>query len=233
MSIALKSVWKIFTETKVQVEALKDVDLRVETGEFVVVLGPSGSGKSTLLNVTGGLDTVSEGEIRIDEDILTSYGEKELLKFRRERLGFVFQQYHLLSTLNVAENVETGAYGVKNPYESGEALRMVGLNGYEKKYPFELSGGEQQRVSIARALVKKPSILFCDEPTGALDEKTGKAILSLLTKLHKELSTTVVLVTHNAGIAQIADRIVRMNSGRIVEDSINKQKVSPDKIAWH
>ncbi len=233
MSIALKSVWKIFTETKVQVEALKDVDLRVETGEFVVVLGPSGSGKSTLLNVTGGLDTVSEGEIRIDEDILTSYGEKELLKFRRERLGFVFQQYHLLSTLNVAENVETGAYGVKNPYESGEALRMVGLNGYEKKYPFELSGGEQQRVSIARALVKKPSILFCDEPTGALDEKTGKAILSLLTKLHKELSTTVVLVTHNAGIAQIADRIVRMNSGRIVEDSINKQKVSPDEIAWH
>ncbi len=233
MSIALSSVWKVFTETKVKVEALKGVDLRIESGEFVVVLGPSGSGKSTLLNVTGGLDGVTEGEIRIADDVITAMSEKELMRFRRNRLGFVFQQYHLLSTLNVGENVETGAYGVKDSYPYSEVLRMVGLDGYEKKYPFELSGGEQQRVSIARALVKKPKILFCDEPTGALDEKTGKAILSLLKKLHEELSMTVVLVTHNASIAQIADRIIRMNSGYIVEDQRNEQKVSPDEIAWH
>ncbi len=233
MDIRLKHVKKTFMQTKVEAVALRGVDLEIPSGEFVVVLGPSGSGKSTLLNVMGGLDSVSEGEITIGEENIAGRSEKGLLAFRRDHLGFVFQQYYLLSTLTVAENVETGAYGTKDAHSPMEALRMVLLEEHADKYPYELSGGEQQRVAIARALVKKPKILFCDEPTGSLDEETGKEVLKLLKKIHTDLRTTIVLVTHNKAIASIADRVVTLTSGEIVADERNEKKVSPDEIHWH
>ncbi len=233
MDISLKNVEKTFMQTKVEVAALRGVDLEIPSGEFVVVLGPSGSGKSTLLNVMGGLDSVSAGEISIGGKDIASRSEKGLLAFRRDNLGFIFQQYYLLSTLTVAENVETGAYGAKDAHSPLEALRMVLLEEHADKYPFELSGGEQQRVAIARALVKKPKILFCDEPTGSLDEKTGKEVLKLLANIHADLRTTIVLVTHNKAIASIADRVVTLTSGEIVADHQNDKRVSPDEIHWH
>jgi len=233
MDIRLKQVEKTFLQTKVEVAALRGVDLEIPAGEFVVILGPSGSGKSTLLNVMGGLDAVSAGEITIGDEDIAGRSEKGLLTFRRDHLGFVFQQYYLLATLTVAENVETGAYGAKDPHSPLEALRMVLLEDHADKYPYELSGGEQQRVAIARALVKKPKILFCDEPTGSLDEKTGKEILKLLAQIHADLKTTIVLVTHNKAIASIADRVVTLTSGEVVADERNEKKVSPDEIRWH
>ncbi len=233
MSLHVNGVSKTFESGRAKVEALKDVDISVAPGEFVVVLGPSGSGKSTLLNVIGGLERPEEGSVSIEGDTISSFDEKRLMRFRREGVGFIFQQYHLLGTLNVSENVETGAYKVSDRYRNEEIIERVGLSSHARKYPHELSGGEQQRVSIARALVKKPALLLCDEPTGSLDESTGKSILSLLQTLHETLSTTIVLVTHNVNIAGIADRVIKMSSGRIVEDFYNKEKVDAHAIRWH
>ncbi len=232
MPIKLKKVEKVYKSGDVETRALRGVSLDLSDGDFVVVLGPSGSGKSTLLNVMGGLDHVTKGEISIDDFTIHEMSQKALTLFRRNHVGFIFQQYNLLQTLTVKENVEIGARLVENPRDIDELLKRVGLKDHANKYPFQLSGGEQQRVAIARALVKNPKMLFCDEPTGALDEKTAKEILALLQDLNKSLKTTVILITHNASIAQIADVVVKMNSGEIAEVSRTKETLSAKDIHW-
>ncbi len=232
VAIELKKVRKTYGTEAVQTVALDDVDLTIDNGKFVVVLGPSGSGKSTLLNVMSGLDHLDEGKITIDDYAIDSMSDKALTQFRREHLGFIFQQYNLLQTLTVKENVEIGARLVEDALDSEKVLDDVGLSDHLNKYPFQLSGGEQQRVSIARALVKRPKILFCDEPTGAVDEETAKSVLEILQNLNKKYETTIVLITHNASIAKLAHSIVKMNSGKIVGVETNKPQEAR-KISWN
>jgi putative ABC transport system ATP-binding protein len=232
MYIELKDVSKTYINGDIKTEALKKINLRINSGEFVVVLGPSGSGKSTLLNVLSGLDVASQGEIFINHQNITGLKEKGLTEFRRSNLGFIFQQYNLLSTLTVRENVELGYHIGKDPFDIDLIIKEVGLEDQKDKYPHQMSGGQQQRVSIARALVKKPFVLFCDEPTGALDEKTGKDILKLLKNLNETFKTTIILITHNPAIGQIADRIIKMNSGEIVQDFMNHVKKDALEISW-
>jgi putative ABC transport system ATP-binding protein len=212
--------------------ALKDVTLSIPSGEFVVLLGPSGSGKSTLLNVCSGLDTPTSGTITIDQDEISAMNPKELTRFRRDNLGFIFQQYNLLQTLSVRENVEVGRHVATEPFEVEEVIEQVGLTKNIDKYPYQLSGGEQQRVSIARALVKNPKILFCDEPTGALDEDNAKEILGVIQRLNDTYGTTVVLITHNPSIGIIADRIIKLNSGEVVDVQVNETKQPASAIVW-
>ncbi len=230
--IALKNVVKTYKVGQVETKALKGITLTINEGEFLVILGPSGSGKSTLLNVISGLDTPTSGSIKFKGIELTGYNEEQLTKFRREYLGFVFQQYNLLHNLNALDNVRMGADISNNPLDSKEVLEKVGLNDHMEKYPYQLSGGEQQRVSVARSVVKKPSILFCDEPTGSLDEQIAKQVLGILEELNQKLGVTVVVITHNKGIGQMADRVVTMNSGIIEEVSTNKQKTQAYKVGW-
>lgn len=230
--IQLKDVTKTYITGEVETKALKNVELTINEGEFVVLLGPSGSGKSTMLNVCSGLDIPTSGTIDIDGDIISSMTAKELTKFRRDNLGFIFQQYNLLESLTVRENVAVGSEVSKDPFLVEDIIEEVGLTPNITKYPYQLSGGEQQRVSIARAVVKKPKIMFCDEPTGALDEENAKEILSVLQELNKTFNTTVVLITHNPSISEIADRIVKLNSGEIVENILNKNKKKAKDISW-
>ncbi|MDY0317739.1 MAG: ABC transporter ATP-binding protein [Candidatus Izemoplasmatales bacterium] len=232
MLIKMKNVSKIYQNGDFETKALNQVDLTINRGEFIVVLGPSGSGKSTFLNVLSGLDTPTEGEIFIDELEISKLNQKELTKFRRENLGFIFQQYNLLSTLTARENIELGYKIAKEPFDIDEMLKSVEIFDQKSKFPSQMSGGQQQRVSIARALVKKPKILFCDEPTGALDEKTGKGILDLLSQLNKKYQTTIVLITHNPAISLMADRVIKMNSGRVVDIQVNQEKVNAADISW-
>ncbi len=232
MSIKLENVTKTYFTGEVETHAVKNVNLEIKNGEFVVLLGPSGSGKSTMLNIISGLDNSTSGKIIIDDEIISDMNSKELTKFRRDNLGFIFQQYNLLQTLSVKENVEVGREISKLPFTVEEVLDQVGLAGHENKYPFQLSGGEQQRVSIARAVVKNPKIMFCDEPTGALDEEMAKEILGILQKLNETYKTTVVLITHNPNIGAMADRIVKLNSGEIVEIIVNKNKLRASEISW-
>lgn len=232
MAIKLNNVSKIYDTGEVKTAALKDINLIVEAGEFIVLLGPSGSGKSTMLNVCSGLDTPTSGDIIIDKDTISNLTPKELTKFRRDNLGFIFQQYNLLETLDVKENVEVGSEVSSDPFDVNEIIEQVGLLDKIDKYPYQLSGGEQQRVSIARAIVKKPKILFCDEPTGALDEENAKEILNVIQKLNEVYNTTVILITHNPSIGLMADRIIKLNSGNIVEEIKNKIKKSAQEISW-
>ena len=232
MLIKMKNVSKIYQNGDFETKALNQVDLTINRGEFIVVLGPSGSGKSTFLNVLSGLDIPTEGEIFIDELEISKLNQKELTKFRRENLGFIFQQYNLLSTLTARENIELGYQIAKEPFDIDEMLKSVEIFDQKSKFPSQMSGGQQQRVSIARALVKKPKILFCDEPTGALDEKTGKGILELLSQLNKKYQTTIVLITHNPAISLMADRVIKMNSGRVVDIQINQEKAEAADISW-
>lgn len=206
------------------VESLKEINFNIGDGEFVAILGPSGSGKSTLLNVISGLDTVTEGEIIVDGEIITRMSDRELTEFRRRKLGFVFQSYNLITSLTVFENIAIGKNLSNNPLSIDELLLKVNLSTKKTKFPFQLSGGEQQRVSIARALAKKPRLLFCDEPTGALDEVSTKQVLELLANVNKEYKTTIVVVTHNAAIKNYVDRIVYMKSGLIeaIESKLDK-----------
>ncbi len=219
--IEFKSVTKTYQEGKVATTALKSVDLTIEANTFLMVLGPSGSGKSTMLNLMGALDKPTEGQISVDGEPISQFDEKQLTHFRRRRLGFVFQEYNLLQSLSAAENVEVTARISENPLAVDEVLEKVGLLSHKDKFPYELSGGEQQRLSIARALVKQPKILFCDEPTGSLDEKTAKDVLGVLKKLNEEDGVTIVLITHNQSLAKIANRIIRLNSGEIADDTSN------------
>ena len=232
MSIKLENVTKIYKSGDVETYALKNVSLEINDGEFIVILGPSGSGKSTLLNVISGLDTVTTGKIYFNNEEISSLNGEDLTLFRRNNLGFIFQQYNLLQNLTVRENVDMGANISKNPLDIDEIIEKVGLTSEKNKYPSQLSGGQQQRVSIARSIAKNPSILFCDEPTGALDEETARDVLQLLKQMNEEFKTTTVVITHNSGIALMADKIIKMNSGKVKDIIVNKEKKSPSEIIW-
>lgn len=230
--IVLKNVSKTYRTGQVETRALKDVSLAIGKGEFIVILGPSGSGKSTLLNVISGLDRPTSGSIKFSGSELTTYTEEQLTRFRRKHLGFVFQQYNLLQNLTALDNVRMGADISDDPLEPVEVLSKVGLLKHMHKYPYQLSGGEQQRVSVARSVVKNPAILFCDEPTGSLDEKIAKYVLAIIEELNREMGVTIVMITHNRGIGQMADRVVKMNSGIIENVIMNRQKIRAGQVRW-
>src|SRR6476620_185988 len=217
----MHSVSKICQMGEVQVHALRSVELDLYAGEFVVFLGPSGSGKSTLLNIMGALDTPTSGEVFFRDHNLTAGGDNELTRFRREHVGFVFQFYNLIPSLTALENVVLVTEIAERPMPAEEALERVGLGDRMHHFPAQLSGGEQQRVAIARAIAKRPDVLLCDEPTGALDFSTGKLVLEVIEQVNRELGTTTAIITHNAAIAAMADRVVRMSSGVIVEERRN------------
>lgn len=229
--INIKNLHKFYGNGESRNEVLKGISLEITDGDFMVILGASGSGKSTLLNVISGLEPADAGNVSYNGRDISNMNDAEITLFRKETIGYVFQQYFLLPNLNVDKNVKMGAdlAGNKN-YRT--LIEAVGLGDKQKKYPHELSGGEQQRVSIARALAKQPQVLFLDEPTGALDEATGRMVLGLICKLQKEMGFTMVMVTHNQNIAEMADTVVSMNSGRIVKLSHNNNPKSADEIAW-
>ena len=212
-------------------EVLRGIDLKIDKNEFVVILGASGSGKSTLLNILSGLEKSDSGEVVYDNESISDYSEKQLTKFRKEKIGFVFQQYYLLNNLTVEQNVKVGANLADNK-EYGDIIKDLGLEDKLSKYPNELSGGEQQRVSIARALAKKPTVLFLDEPTGALDEETGRKILEYLLKLKDKSHFTMIMVTHNENIAELANKIIHVGSGRITSIVENHKPKSVEEIGW-
>jgi putative ABC transport system ATP-binding protein len=217
---------------EVEIQALAGVDLELFRGEVVVMLGPSGSGKSTLLNILGGLDVPSGGTVRFLDHDLTGDDDAELTRFRREHVGFVFQFYNLIPSLTARENVELVTSIAERPMDPAEALRLVGLGDRLDHFPAQLSGGEQQRVAIARAVAKRPDVLLCDEPTGALDYETGKLVLEVLERVNRELGTTVAVITHNAAIGGMADRVVRLRSGRIGEIVTHPLRKRPDELEW-
>lgn len=212
-------------------EVLKGFDLQITDGDFTVILGASGSGKSTFLNCISGLERVDDGSIKYDDVDITQLSDAQLTKFRKDNIGFIFQQYYLLPNMTVEKNVRMGADLAGNQ-DYKEIIKAVGLEDKVNQYPSELSGGEQQRVSIARALAKKPKILFLDEPTGALDEETGRQVLDYICKLHKEYGFTIVMVTHNQNIAEMANTVVKMNSGRIAEIYLNSTQKTAYEIGW-
>ncbi len=223
---------KIYRLGELEVTALKHVSLDLYSGEFIVLLGASGSGKSTLLNILGALDVPTRGEVRYRDHVLTGASDRELTRYRREHVGFVFQFFNLLPSLTALENVELVTEIATNPIPAKEALEMVGLAERANHFPSQLSGGEQQRVAIARALAKRPDVLLCDEPTGSLDYPTGKRVLEVLERANRELATLTVLITHNAAIAGMANRVVRISSGEILEVSTNTKRVSPGELSW-
>lgn len=225
-------VSKIYGSGEIEIHALREVDLDLYPGEFVVLLGASGSGKSTLLNILGGLDRPTHGEVHYRDHDLTAASPQELTRFRREHVGFVFQFYNLIPSLTALENVALVTEISANPIEPAKALALVGLSERAKHFPSQLSGGEQQRVAIARAVAKRPDVLLCDEPTGALDYATGKLVLEVLERVNRDLGTIVVVITHNAAIAAMADRVVQISSGKIVEIRRNHSKASPAEISW-
>ena len=228
--IEIKNITKYYGKGESRFKALDSVSMNIREGEFVVILGASGSGKSTFLNVISGLETLDDGEVIYNDSHLEKMKEKELTKFRRDNVAFIFQQYYLLPHLNVEKNVKMGADLGGNEYL--KYIEAVGLLDKRKKHPAELSGGEQQRVAIARALSKSPKFLFLDEPTGALDEKTGRLVLDYIIKLQEEQKFTMIMVTHNANIAETADRTIKMNSGKIVDVCDNLNKKSAYEIGW-
>jgi putative ABC transport system ATP-binding protein len=216
----------------VDVQALRSVDVELRSGELLVLLGASGSGKSTFLNILGGLDTPTSGSVRFLDHDLTSASDSELTRYRREHVGFVFQFYNLIPSLTALENVALVTEISEHPMKPAVALALVGLSERGNHFPAQLSGGEQQRVAIARAIAKRPDVLLCDEPTGALDHETGKLVLNAIQKVNEELGTTTVLITHNAVIAAMATRVVRLASGRIVEDVVNERRLPPSELVW-
>ena len=229
--ISLEKVSKIYKTGEVEYRALDKINLEINQGEFVVILGPSGAGKSTLLNLLGGMDRPTSGKIIINQVDISKFTDRQLTKFRAEQIGFVFQSYNILPSLTVEENVSIMRDIIKLKQNPIEVLKSVGLGRHLKKFPSELSGGEQQRVSIARAVVKKPAILLCDEPTGALDSDTGVQILKLL-KAQTDKDTTVIVVTHNALIAEIADRVIHLKNGQIETNRKNSHKKQIDEVEW-
>ena len=229
--ISLEKVSKIYKTGEVDYRALDKINLEINQGEFVVILGPSGAGKSTLLNLLGGMDRPTSGKIIVNQVDISKFTDKQLTKFRAEQIGFIFQSYNILPSLTVEENVSIMRDIVKLKQNPIEVLKSVGLGRHLNKFPSELSGGEQQRVSIARAVVKKPAILLCDEPTGALDSDTGVQILKLL-KAQTDKDTTVIIVTHNALIAEIADRVIPLKNGQIETNRKNSHKKQIDEVEW-
>ena len=230
--LRLEHVDKTFQMGEVTVEALKDVSLDIREGEFLVMAGPSGSGKSTILNIIGGLDSVTAGDVWFRDRRMNAFSSAELTRYRRETVGFIFQFYNLVPNLSAEENVMVSTELSENPMDVSRALELVDLRERTHHFPSQLSGGEQQRVAIARALAKNPDLLLCDEPTGALDFRTGKRVLRMLVDLKRELGKTVVLITHNSAIAPIADRVIRLRSGQIVELHDNPTPTPPEEITW-
>jgi len=223
---------KVYQMGEVQVHALRGVDLDLYSGEFTVLLGASGSGKSTLLNILGGLDTPTDGHVLYADHDLTNATESQLTEYRRHHVGFVFQFYNLIPSLTALENVAVVTEISKAPMQAQDALAMVDLVDRMDHFPAQLSGGEQQRVAIARAIAKKPEVLLCDEPTGALDSKTGVVVLEALQRVNRELGTTTAVITHNAGIAKMADRVIKLADGRIDQISVNHEKLAPGELSW-
>lgn len=228
----LKNVSKIYEINKNKTYALDGVNLKIKEGDFVVILGPSGSGKSTLLNILSGIDKCSVGDIYFNNNNLSLMSDKKLTQFRKDNVGFVFQNYNLIPNLTVKENIEIGSYLSKNPLDINEIIKTISMEEHKTKYPYQLSGGQMQRVAIARAISKNPSVLFCDEPTGALDEKMGKNILTLISEVNRKYKTTVILVTHNSAIAEMANMVIKMNSGHITQVTYNKNVKSADSLRW-
>jgi putative ABC transport system ATP-binding protein len=228
----IRDVSKVYHMGEVEVHALRSVDLDLFEGELAVLLGASGSGKSTLLNIIGGLDVPTSGTVIYRDHVLTSADDAQLTEYRRDHVGFVFQFYNLIPSLTALENVQLITEISKDPMDAAEALELVGLKSRLDHFPAQLSGGEQQRVAIARAIAKNPDVLLCDEPTGALDYQTGKIVLDAIARVNRELGTTAAVITHNAAIAKMADRVVRIGSGEIVSTEINRHKLDPSEIAW-
>ena len=227
-----RALTKTYRMGEAEVHALRGVDLEIRAGEFIVLLGPSGSGKSTLLNILGGLDTPTTGKVQFLEHDLSAADEAALTRYRREHVGFVFQFYNLIPSLTARENVALVTDIAAAPMPAHEALAWVGLGARLDHFPSQLSGGEQQRVAIARAIAKRPQVLLCDEPTGALDYETGKLVLEVIAKINAELGTTAMVITHNAAISGMADRVLRLGNGRIVGEERPARKLTPAEISW-
>lgn len=230
--VEFKNVKKTYDMGEVIIKAVDDVSFSIDKGEFVIVLGASGAGKTTILNLLGGMDESTSGQIFVDGNEISKYNKKMLTKYRREDIGFVFQFYNLIQNLNAVENVELAVEICKNPMNPREVLKNVGLAERLNNFPSQLSGGEQQRVSIARAIAKNPKLLLCDEPTGALDYNTGKSILKLLSDTAKKYNMTVIVITHNSAIAPIADKIITVRSGKIESVEINENPIAIESIEW-
>ncbi len=232
MFLSVQQIKKSFGQGAGRIQVLKGIDLSIEQGEFCVLLGPSGSGKSTLLNILGGIDTADSGEILIKGERMADMSEKQLTRYRRRHLGYIFQMYNLIPNLTVRENIEVGAYLSDKPLDIDELLHTLGLWEHRKKLPSQLSGGQQQRCSIGRAIVKNPDILLCDEPTGALDYNTGKEILKLIETVNQHYGNTVIMVTHNDAIKDMADRVVTLRDGMIRKNYQNEHKIPAQDLEW-
>lgn len=230
--VKLKDVTKVYQMGEVTIRAVDGINLNIAKGEFAVIVGPSGAGKTTVLNILGGMDTASSGDVWVDGRNIAKYSQKRLTGYRRDDIGFVFQFYNLIPNLTALENVELALEICKNPLDAATVLQEVGLGERMQNFPAQLSGGEQQRVSIARALAKNPKLLLCDEPTGALDYQTGKSILKLLQDMCRQKGMTVIVITHNSAIAPMADRVIRIKNGKVSEMKQNPEPVSVELIEW-
>lgn len=232
MFLEIHDLKKSFGEKESKIDVLKGLSFEIERGEMCVLLGPSGCGKSTLLNIIGGIDTPSSGYISIEGDKMGDMSEKELTRYRRKHLGYVFQMYNLIPNLNIKENVEVGKYLSDNPLDTDELLKTLGLYEHRHKLPNQLSGGQQQRASIGRAIIKNPDILLCDEPTGALDYATSKEILKLISEVNQKYGNTIIMVTHNDAIKQMADRVITLRDGMVRKNYMNENKVEAKDLDW-
>ena len=230
--VKLQDITKIYKMGEVEIRAADKISFSIKKGEFVVIVGPSGAGKTTVLNILGGMDNATSGTLLVDGEDITSYNARQLTGYRREDIGFVFQFYNLVPNLTALENVELALQICRDPLDAAEVLNDVGLGGRLDNFPAQLSGGEQQRVSIARALAKNPKLLLCDEPTGALDYNTGKAILKLLQNMCRERGMTVIVITHNQALAPMADRLIHIKNGQVSRMELNENPTSIDEIEW-
>lgn len=230
--IEFKNVKKEYRMGEVTIDALSGVDFSIDKGEFVIIAGASGAGKSTILNILGGMDTATSGEIIVDGNEVSSYSNKELITYRRNDIGFVFQFYNLVQNLTAIENLELATQISKDPLDNEEILKAVGLSGRRNNFPAQLSGGEQQRVAIARALAKNPKLLLCDEPTGALDYNTGRFILKLLQDTGRKMGMTVIIITHNLALAPMGDKVIRVRNGKIESQIVNENPMPIERIEW-
>ena len=230
--VEMKDVYKRYRTGEIVTAASDGINFTIEKGEFAIIVGPSGAGKTTVLNILGGMDTADEGQVLVDGNDIVQYTPKQLIGYRRHDIGFVFQFYNLVQNLTALENVELAAQICHDPIPAAEALEAVGLGHRLDNFPAQLSGGEQQRVSIARALAKNPKLLLCDEPTGALDYKTGKQVLALLQDTCRRTGRTVIVITHNTALTAMADRIIQVRSGRIVSNQVNEHPVPVEQIEW-
>ncbi len=230
--VKLENITKIYHMGEVEIRAVDGIDFSIQKGEFVVIVGPSGAGKTTVLNILGGMDTASGGRITVDGQDITKYSERQLTGYRRDDIGFVFQFYNLIPNLTALENVEMALQICRNPLDARAVLKEVGLEERMDNFPAQLSGGEQQRVSIARALAKNPKLLLCDEPTGALDYQTGKAILKLLQDMCRERGMTVIVITHNSALTPMADRVIKIKNGKVSRMTMNDHPTPIEEIEW-